>query len=93
MKKDKTAKNETVQEISSESDYESEESEKSNESVENNMPEPEPEPEPKTKLSRTRSKIVKTDVGEVLVKRGRKAKKKPIIVYLSEFSFLSELDN
>ncbi|MFT6497802.1 MAG: hypothetical protein ACJATM_001426 [Alphaproteobacteria bacterium] len=84
MKKDKTPKNETVEEISSNSDYESDESEKSNESVENNMPEPEPEPAVKTKLHRTRSKIVKTDVGEVLVKRGRKAKKQPIVVYLSE---------
>ena len=83
MKKDKTAKNETVQEISSESDYESEESEKSNESVENNMPEPEPEPAVKTKLRRTRSKTITTDAGPVVLKRGRKPKPKPIVVYLS----------
>tara|TARA_Y100000389_G_C17363582_1_gene465046 strand:+ start:270 stop:1103 length:834 start_codon:yes stop_codon:yes gene_type:complete len=34
--------------------------------------------------TRSRDKLIKTDEVEVLVKRGRKAKKKPIIVYLSE---------
>ena len=87
MKKDKYKKNVIQQEIASESDYNSEESSIENESVENNSEtesEPEPEPEIKKKLPRSRSKVVKTDVGEVLVKRGRKAKKKPIVVYLSE---------
>jgi len=87
MKKDKTQKNVIQQESDSEYENSSDESSIENESVENNSEtesEPEPEPEIKKKLPRSRSKVVKTDVGEVLVKRGRKPKKKPIVVYLSE---------
>ena len=36
------------------------------------------------KIPRSRDKLIKTDEVEVLVKRGRKPKKKPIVVYLSE---------
>jgi len=87
MRKDKIIKKVIQHESDSESENNSEESGNESESVENNIEEPEPEiepePEPKKKLSRTRSKTVTTDVGEVLVKRGRKPKPKPIIVYLS----------
>lgn len=88
MKTDKKVKNEFVKEIDSDSDYVSDNSVELNETVENKIDsdcsDVEQAPVKKIKAKRTRKdKVIKTDVGEVVVKRGRKAKKKPIVVYLS----------
>jgi len=85
MKTDKKVKNEFVKEIESDSDYVSDNSIELNETVENKIESDVEEQAPvkKAQRKRTKDKIVKTDVGEVLIKRGRKKKKEPIVVYLS----------
>ena len=83
MSKDKKVKSEIVKEIESDSDYVSDNSVELNESVEDKIELDVEQPVKKIKAKRIRDKIIKTDVGEVLVKRGRKKKKEPIVVYLS----------
>ena len=85
MSKDKKIKNEILKEIESDSDYVSDNSIELNETVENKIESDVEEQAPvkKAQRKRTKDKIVKTDVGEVLIKRGRKKKKEPIVVYLS----------
>ena len=83
MSKDKKVKSEIVKEIDSDSDYVSDNSVELNESVEDKIELDVEQPVKKIKAKRIRDKIIKTDVGEVLVKRGRKKKKEPIVVYLS----------
>ena len=88
MTKDKKIKSKIVKEIESDSDYESDEKQILNQTAENKINSDssdveEQAPVKKIKAKRTRDKVISTDVGEVVVKRGRKAKKKPIVVYLS----------